>query len=339
MSTENFNKIYTIFTERFSNYIVNDTKLKEYIYYCLTKAVNNAIKLTTSYHHILPKSKQLPFEEFQLLSANIWNGVHLSYYDHYYAHFLLQQATNHPSILYAFTAMHHKDSKIGRIKEDELIDSAIFNKLMRIRNQNISNNMNRLVDYKGELITNASKIGREKILSEITKYKMHVRMAGKNNIVHKIGVVDKIRKTKATTKIDGKNLDTISAERAAFTMKQEFVNDKGEVTTQYKENGKKISEFLKTTVELPDGTITTNLAIRSKLHQNRLQAKSQRHILKNVFDDTYSIILPAYEIRKLSPGLLSKTKEKYLGKSKFGQTQFIRTNREHLIGLYVEELQ
>ena len=59
--------------------------------------------------------------------------MHLSYYDHY----LLQQATSHPSILYAFTTMHHKDSKIGRIKEDELIDPIIFNELMKTRNRNI----------------------------------------------------------------------------------------------------------------------------------------------------------------------------------------------------------
>ena len=338
MSTENFTKIYTIFNERFSNYIINDAKLKEYINYCLTKNVNKAIKFTTSYHHILPMSKQLPFEEFRILSENLWNGVHLSYYDHYYAHYLLQQATSHPSILYAFTTMHHKDSKIGRIKEDELIDPIIFNELMKTRNKNIKEEKLSLVLHEGNLITRAKQISLTRVFSEETLKGFSERMSGFNNIVNQEGVVEKIRNTKSTTKIDGKNLDTISAEKAALTMKQEFLNSEGKVTTQYKENGKKISEFYKEKVTLSDGTITTKGVIRGKATVEKLRAKSQIYIVKNVFDNTYSQTLPAYEVRKISPGLESKTKEEYLGKSKFGQNHFIKTGRKHLIGLYVEKL-
>ena len=338
MSTENFNKIYTIFKERLSKYITNDEKLKEYINFCLSNNTNKAIKLTTSYHHILPVSKQLPFEEFKVLSENLWNGSHLTYYNHYYAHYLLQQAINHPSILYAFTTMHHKDSKIRRIKEDELIDSAIFNELMKARNQNIKEEKLSLVLHEGSLITRAKQIGLTRVLSEETLKGFSERMSGANNIVNQEGVVDKIRNTKSTTKIDGKNLDTISAERAAITMKQEFLDSEGKVTTQYKENGKKISEFYKEEVILSDGTITTKGELRGIEHRKKLQAKSQMYLIKNVFDQTYSQTLPAHEVRKISPGLESKTKEEYLGKSKFGQNHFTKTNREHLIGLYVEKL-
>lgn len=60
-----------------------------------------------------------------------------------------------------------------------------------------------------------------------------------NNPAKDSETLSKIRNTKAKTFIEGKNLDTISAERAAKTMKKEYVNEDGETTTIYKENGKK----------------------------------------------------------------------------------------------------
>lgn len=339
MSTNAFNKIYEIFKEKLSTHILNDEKLKEYITFCLSNNTEKAIKLTTSHHHILPRSKSLPFSEFSKLSESPWNGVHLTYYNHYYAHYLLQEAIIHPSILYAFTTMHHKDSKIGRIKEAELIDSDTFNQLMKIRNQNISKDKLTLVSYNGKNITKQKLISITTVIPQEVLKQRSVIMLGSNNIVNLEGVVNKIRQTKSETIIDGKNLDTISAERAAETMHKEFINQDGESTTIYKENGKKISQHYSTEIILEDGTITTLGKIRGDKHVAKLRAKSAIYIIKNIFDATYLQTLPAYELRKISPDLQSKTKDNYLGKSKFGQTYFKNTNREHLIGLYVEKLE
>lgn len=99
--------------------------------FCLSNNNMKRIKGHTSYHHILPQCSKLPFIEFSNLNLHKWNGTHLSHYNHYYSHFLLQQAINHPSILHAFIAMHNKDSKLNRITVDELIPNNIFNELMK----------------------------------------------------------------------------------------------------------------------------------------------------------------------------------------------------------------
>lgn len=338
MSIEHFNLIYQTFVERIPDYITDTEKLKEYISFCLTN--NNLVKIKglTSYHHILPQSKSLPFTEFSSLYKHKWNGTHLSFYNHYYSHFLLQQAVNHPSILYSFIAMHNKDYKIGRIHEDELIPQDTFNELMKQRNENISKDKLELVLHNGVMITKAKRACQKIILTEQQLYEKHARMAGCNNIVNKDGVVDKIRQTKINTFIDGKNLDKISAERAADTMNKVFINENGDITTIYKQNAKKLSEFCKTTVNLPDGTITTMGQLRSVKSTKYKRDKSKIYIVKNVFNDLYCEYIPAYELRKISADLQSKTKENYLGKSNIGKSTLIRTNRSHLIGLYVEEL-
>lgn len=163
-------------------------------------------------------------------------------------------------------------------------------------------------------------------------------MAGVNNIVNIPGVVDKIRQTKLNTIINGKNLDTISAERAADTMKKEFLDETGNITTIYKQNGKKISDYYKTQTTLPDGTITTLGSVKASKTIKLLRDKSKMYVLKNIFDDTYIKHIPAYELRKLCANLHLKTKENYLGMSLCGETILRKTNRTHLIGLYVEEL-
>jgi hypothetical protein len=74
--------------------------------------------------------------------------------------------------------------------------------------------------------------------------KLSIRMSGYNNPSKNPNILQKIRNTKSSTFIDGKNLDSIGTERAADTMKKEFINESGEHTTIYKENGKKLSNTL-----------------------------------------------------------------------------------------------
>lgn len=48
------------------------------------------------------------------------------YYVHYYAHYLLTEAIDNHSMLLAFTAMHNKDIKNGRITKADLIPAEEF---------------------------------------------------------------------------------------------------------------------------------------------------------------------------------------------------------------------
>lgn len=162
-------------------------------------------------------------------------------------------------------------------------------------------------------------------------------MVGKNNIVYKEGVVDKIRITKVNTIIDGKNMDEIGAQRAATTMRQQFITESGEVTSIYKETSKKISLCLNTEFLDEEGHITTKAKQRGKKHSVLLRKRSKLYLLKNVFDDNVNEILDAKSIRDISPGLETKTKENYLGCSLWGKNTLIKKQKQHLIGLYVEE--
>lgn len=107
-------------------------KLNEYIAYCINNNQNKPIKSKTSHHHILPKAKDC-FPELENLKVNKWNGTHLMYFDHYYAHWLMTEAINNYSQLYAFCAMHNMDTKKGRILESNLIPAEEFQEKMKER--------------------------------------------------------------------------------------------------------------------------------------------------------------------------------------------------------------
>ena len=229
------------------NCITNRHTLEEYVDFCLEKDVVIKKRKQTSSHHILPSAKTLPFREYSNLKENNWNKAELTYYDHYYAHFLLAKAINHIATYSAFCGMHKKDVILERLSKEDLISENEFEHIWKNRNQLISADRLTLIENdNGNLVTKAffinSKIDWTN-LKEITSK----RVSGLGNPVHIPGVVDKIRKKKSSTFIDGKNLDTISAERAAETMKKEIILEDGTITTRYKENGKKLSHTLATT--------------------------------------------------------------------------------------------
>jgi hypothetical protein len=172
-----------------------------------------------------------------------------------------------------------------------------------------------------------TKIKNEKYMKELSE-----RMKN-NNIYNLPGVLEKARNTKRTTIINGKNIDTISAEKSAETMKKEIlINDN--ITTIYKENGKKISKTLTKEIILEDGTVTSLALLRGAKTRKSLQTKGKKYILKSVFKENIHIIMYAGDIRRISAMLCSMTKDKYLGMTKYGQTVLIKNNKENLIGLY-----
>lgn len=91
--------------------------LNRYIDFCIKNSNS------TNYdciHHILPKSKSLPFVKYSKLTKTIWNASYLTYKNHFIAHYLLVMAIKHRSISFAFTAMKNKDIKNGRIDDDTI---------------------------------------------------------------------------------------------------------------------------------------------------------------------------------------------------------------------------
>lgn len=317
------------------NCVVDYTILKEYVNFCIEKSLPHYIKSETANHHILPMAKTLPFREYSNLNEYPWNKSILLHKDHYYAHYLLYKAVNHYSIIYSFCAMHNKDFKNQKLEKHHLINDIEFQKIFKERNEKISEDMNSLVNFDGNIMSKAKMIAikRHKNESNEIKAKRSERLKGDNNLVYKPGVIEKIRKTKKD-----KNLDKVSAINASKTMSKIYKDENGNDTTIYAENGKKISKHLNKIIKLEDGSITTIAKQKARIKGDAAIAKGKFYKVFNVFDPTYEEILSAIEVRKISPGLEKKNKENFLGKSKFGITTLTKKNKSHLIGLYVEEL-
>jgi hypothetical protein len=315
--------------------IVNKFYLEKYVDFCLDKRVEEKILRKTTSHHILPCAKTLPFKDWSDLNVNSWNKAELLYSDHYKAHYLLMRAIDHIATYHAFAAMHKKDFAIGRLLESDLIPSEEFDEIWDERNRKVSKRRLEIITVDGKEITRAKYYNDNRILSQEVLDKMSKRVLGENNPVKQKWVVDKIRDKKQNTYIDGKNLDTISAERAAKTMHQEFLDENGNCTTIYKENGKKLS---KTLLSIEDNGKTKAYNKNKKLHEN-LRRKGKWYKVLNIFDDTYEEILAAADVRKISPGLESCSRDNYLGKSKFGFSILNKRNKSHLIGLYCEKIE
>ncbi len=332
-------QIINVFVTKLIDQKINAQILKEYVEYCSQKDMGYAIKGETNHHHIIPRcGKSSLFEEYKSLSKCPWNGVHLMHYDHYYAHYLLCCAIQYPPFLYSFISMHYKNRKMLSMHDVTLINREEFNIIFKERNKKISQDKNTLVYVNGQYMTKAKLLAmNRKPLTDEQQNDKKQRMVGKNNIVYNEGVVDKIRTTKINTILDGKNMDEVGAMRAANTMKKTFIKESGEVTSIYKETSKKISLTLNAEIVDKDGQITTKAKQRGKKHSMLLRKRSKLYILKNVFDDTVNIILDAKSIRDISPGLETKTKENYLGSSTWGRNDLIKKQKQHLIGLYVEE--
>jgi len=212
--------LYTKILNEFKNSnikILSLNRLNQYINFCLDKNQSNKIKGKTSYHHILPQSKSC-FPEFKDLKSNPWNGTHLLYSDHYYAHWLLTEAIDDYGQLSAFCAMHNKDLKLGRINESDLISSSEFQKKMEERGKKFTKwdnqyGKNRKLKQKETKNSKEWKetVGKEAIIkANQTKIK---------NGSHILGA-KKAAKTKLNTFINGVSLSKIYSQKQQQVMKE-----------------------------------------------------------------------------------------------------------------------
>jgi hypothetical protein len=214
--------------------ITSQEKLEQYIEYCIYKNKNSVIKGKTSHHHILPKSL---FDEYSNLNENPWNGTHLLYSDHYYAHWLLTEAIDDYGQLNAFCAMHNKDMKLGRINESDLIPLKDFQKKMEERSKG----------YRKWVKDNPEKVNKMTLSAKETLSKEYINDDGEitNGYIERS---KKFKKTVTQEFVDKNGNITskacIIATKTANTMRKEFVDEDGSITTGYN----KVSEKRKKTM-------------------------------------------------------------------------------------------
>jgi len=122
--------------------------------------------------------------------------------------------------------------------------------------------------------------------------------------------------------------------KASEKMKKIIYVD-GATTTTYKESAKKHSITLQNKITFEGREITLSEKYGIERSRERTQ-QGKKYKLLNIFDNDFEEILFANELRKISHNLQTKTKENYLGQSKFGVSRLKAQNKESLIGLYTE---
>lgn len=281
-----FDEILAIFRE--SNIRIKSLNyLIEYIKFCLNndegcKKVNSKNYSLTSYHHILPSAL---FPNYKKLSENSWCGAHLTFYNHYYAHWLLANALNEYSQTHAFICMHIRDVKNGRIAKSELISKEEVNFLMCKRATLQLEFESRIINTEFGVMTNkeyASKkasilkqslnwknsIGKEQVTKFIkTVLTPKLDEAGKETSLSK-----EIAKKSATTMrkifLDEDSNETtiykLASKKCAETKSKIFLDEDGKETNIYKESGKKLSHKLNLTFIDINGIETTLAKERGK---------------------------------------------------------------------------
>ena len=121
----NDNELYNLFVGKLSAF----GNPEEYIRFCLDKKTIPKKGLTQR-HHILPKSLFPEYKSFK----NSWNIVNLTNEDHYIAHFILAEFSQHPSMISAWYAMNNKNF-LDASKPIELIGPENFSKMVKIRDK------------------------------------------------------------------------------------------------------------------------------------------------------------------------------------------------------------
>jgi len=207
-------------------------KLNEYITYCIDNNQNERILNEDGYsksslHHILPKAKDC-FPEYKDLNINNWNGTHLLYKDHYYAHWLITEAIDSYSQLFAFCQMHNQDIKLDRITESDLIPTDKFQEKMEERARNHSEwfkNNPEKVNIISKKISQWYKDNPDVDLEAKEKRSRTVNSEEWKESVGK-NAIEKYSKTMQEIDENGISKATIRAKKAAETMKVETESGK-----------------------------------------------------------------------------------------------------------------
>lgn len=155
--------------------------LEEYIDFCLLNAQPKSVPGETEYHHILPQSI---WPEYKNLSDHPWNGVYLTYKNHYLAHSMLANATDNESAVYAWWKMNSGNTNY-RNSDDIGLCSSKYAEL-REKHYNLASisqtEMNKDPAIKQKRIETLNKIGDDGLTGfERTGRKISEKLKGHVN--------------------------------------------------------------------------------------------------------------------------------------------------------------
>jgi len=288
--------------------IKSQEKLKQYIQFCITNNQQEKIKGKTSYHHILPQANSC-FPKYSNLKENPWNGTHLLYSDHYYAHYLFTEAIDNYSQLSAFCAMNNKDIKNGRISENDLIPAEEFQKKMEERSENHS----KLLNSK-EWRNTKGKIQSEKH-KEIKNSEEWKNTIGKEQ-------ARKIKETKNSIEWENTTGKKMKDKMSYTKNSEEWKNTIG------KEQARKIKE----TLNSEEWKKEVGINHRKKI----LSTKLKKGKWFKLYTNSSIKIMPYCDLNELSSSLPKSSFEKPLGNSKSSIATLKRFGNFHKVGWYAE---
>jgi len=288
--------------------IVSQEKLEQYIEYCIYNDQKHRIKGKTAYHHILPKSL---FGDYKNLKENPWNGTHLVYSDHYYAHWLLTEAIDDYDMLYAFVKMHKQDIGNGRIIKEDLIPADEFALIVEKQTkEHIILLTKEFIDKDGKVTSIAKEAGKKMTK---TRNKEYLNEDGEITTSYKEGHI-RMAKTRTTKVIDYKGDETSiqmnATKKAKNTILKEFIDKDGNITSIAKEAGKKCS--------------------LTKLKSGKFYDVYYKDAIM------YKCI-PRKDVVAISDSLLKTSQNKPLGYTQRAKISMNYRKTMHLIGLYIKE--
>lgn len=309
------NKIIEEFTKR-NLAIKNISKLNEYVEFCLGNRVPY-IKFETNNHHILPKAKSLPFEEF---INSEWNLVNLTLSDHLIAHSILNEAVEHFAIITSLSLLE----KINKTQTKETL---------KVRSKLQSNYMNEEVEIRGVLKSRGKHRGNniskgikcsEQVIKGREKRKLLINSDKWKNT---IGKECNIKHSKTINSEEWKNITgKKQKEKRKRTMNTKIDSKTILENSGIKQSKTKQSKDWKDTIEKE----------RVKKYQKTMDKKNL-YLLINVFTKEEQVKTKK-ELREVSPSLFRTSEQKYLGWSKTSESRLVSNNNTHLKGLYIKEL-
>lgn len=278
-------KIFNIFKN--SNVkITSESKLIDYIEFCINKNENNRIyndgRNIVSHHHILPVAL---FNEFNDLKINIWNGSYLTFYNHYYAHWLLTTAISDYGQLNACLAMHNKDIKLGRINDNDLLSEELITEAMMGRRKLQHEYENKIIECEYGIMTNKEYTNlKVSILKNSLEWKETVgkrsiekfKLTVSKNIINENGeilklskhIANKSAKTMSSVYLDENGNETTiytkSIQKGLETKSAIFLDENGNETSINKVLGQKISKRLNDIIIDENGNETTRAKLNGK---------------------------------------------------------------------------
>jgi len=304
-----------------SGLVLSFKALDKYISFIETKKLSGKIKYKTATHHILPKTKQLPFHIYKNLKKHKWNSAHLYHKDHLIAHKLLLDVIDSFSMRYAYMKMVE-----GYVKNGQKIDLNFYQKIKEtvVKENTIvyKNYLDTLKD-KGEYedYIKATNSKRQKSLNKITENGKTVRENALN------------ARSVNVTRIDenGNSIAILGAKKGIKTQTTEFILN-GETTSIKKEALKKFSKTIQEQV-FYNGNYITKAQLRNIKATRTRRLNSQRYRLFDITGKYFGVFYVG-DINKLAPTLRKSSKNNALYMSDYLRNKKLRDS--NLKGLYVE---